>query len=170
MSFAGPALNDAITNLGGGGLGTPFLANLANSLNYVGSCLVTIFGGPLINKIGIKWACVIACFGYPLSNSAYYCTSRYGTGSWAQYYLLVSTLISGVTGGFLYVAETTAMLSYPRPQDRGLYLGIWSAMRNSGSVIGGAINFSVNHAASTAGGVAQSTYLIFIGLCTLKSA
>ena len=27
-------MNDAITNLGGGGLSKPYLANLANSLNY----------------------------------------------------------------------------------------------------------------------------------------
>lgn len=35
-------------------------------------------------------------------------------------------------------------------------------MRNSGSVIGGAINFSNNHSDSKAGGVAWSTYLVFI--------
>lgn len=35
-------------------------------------------------------------------------------------------------------------------------------MRNSGSVIGGAINFSTNYKISDAGGIAWSTYLIFI--------
>ena len=73
------------------------------------------------------------------------------------------------------------MLSYPKANDRGFYLGrpitgpldkrhayelvlgIWSAMRNSGSVIGGAINFSTNHSTASAGGIAWSTYLIFVG-------
>lgn len=32
-------------------------------------------------------------------------------------------IIGGFTGGFLYVAETTAMLSYPDLNDRGIYLG-----------------------------------------------
>ena len=36
-------------------------------------------------------------------------------------------------------------------------------MRNSGSILGGAINFSTNYATSSAGGIAWSTYLIFIG-------
>lgn len=59
------------------------------------------------------------------------------------------------------------MLSYPHPQDRGFYLGIWSAMRSSGSVIGGAINFSTNYDRSSTGGVSWGTYLIFIGIeCT----
>lgn len=55
------------------------------------------------------------------------------------------------------------MLSYPDHNDRGLFLGIWSAMRNSGSVVGGAINFSTNYSSSSAGGIAWSTYLIFVG-------
>jgi hypothetical protein len=42
-------------------------------------------------------------------------------------------------------------------------IGIWSAMRNSGSIIGGAINFSTNYSDSSAGGIAWSTYLIFVG-------
>lgn len=36
-------------------------------------------------------------------------------------------------------------------------------MRNSGSVIGGAINFATNHDDSNGGGIAWSTYLIFVG-------
>lgn len=74
------------------------------------------------------------------------------------------------------------MLSYPPQDDRGFYLGkswglnynnqfdinalhpgVWSAMRNSGSVIGGAINFSTNYKDSSAGGIVWSTYLIFVG-------
>jgi hypothetical protein len=72
------------------------------------------------------------------------------------------------------------MLSYPHANDRGLYLGelylprlylimgtyiclgIWSAMRSSGSVLGGAINFATNYTDSSAGGIAWSTYLIFV--------
>ncbi|KAI4941565.1 hypothetical protein J4E91_010741 [Alternaria rosae] len=49
-------MSDAISNLGGGGLSTPWLANLANSLSYAMSFISTILGGPIINRIGIKWA------------------------------------------------------------------------------------------------------------------
>lgn len=68
---------DAIGNLGGGGLSTPYLANLATSLSYATGCLVTLNGGPLINKIGIKWACLIAAIAMPLSGSSYYVQARY---------------------------------------------------------------------------------------------
>jgi hypothetical protein len=36
-------------------------------------------------------------------------------------------------------------------------------MRSSGSVIGGAINFSTNYDRASAGGITWSTYLIFVG-------
>ena len=57
------------------------------------------------------------------------------------------------------------MLTYPLPEDRGLYLGIWSAMRNLGSVLGGAINYAVNFSYGGTGGVAWATYIVFIALC-----
>ncbi|PCD32533.1 hypothetical protein AU210_008781 [Fusarium oxysporum f. sp. radicis-cucumerinum] len=151
-------MSDAISNLGGGGLSTPYLANLATSLNYTAGCLLTLFGGPLINKFGIKWSCIIAAVGMPLSGSAYYVCAKYRV----NWYLIFAKILTGFTYGFLYVLESTAMLSYPLANDRGFYLGVWSAIRNSGSVIGGAISFSNNHSDSKAGGVAWSTYLVFI--------
>jgi hypothetical protein len=54
------------------------------------------------------------------------------------------------------------MLSYPHQNDKGLYLGIWAAMRNSGSVLGGGINFGSNSNVAKAGGIAWSTYIVFI--------
>lgn len=124
---------------------------------------MTLFGGPLVNKVGIKWSCIIASLGYPMSGSAYYVRARFKIDD----YLLVAKAVSGFTGGFLYVAESSAMLTYPYPDSRGLYLSIWAAMRNAGSVLGGAINFGNNAKASGAGGIAWSTYLIFVGIeCT----
>ncbi|KAK2074990.1 hypothetical protein P8C59_009155 [Phyllachora maydis] len=165
LSFVGPAMGDAISNLGGGGLSTPYLANLANALNYACGCLVTLVGGPLINKLGIKLACLVAAVTMPLNPSAYYASARHGAA--ADAYLLASSLIGGLSGGFLYVAETSAMLSYPQPEDRGLYLGIWSAMRNTGSMLGGAVNFATSYTRDGAGGIPWSTYLVFVGFaCT----
>ncbi|TDZ33337.1 UNC93-like protein 2 [Colletotrichum trifolii] len=163
ISFVGPSIFDAISNLGGGGLSTPYLANLATTLNYVSGSLVTLFGGPLINKIGIKWSSFIASLAFPLVGSGYYLSARYGV----DWYLLVVTTINGLTAGFLYVSSTTAMQTYPDQRDRGWYLGMWSAMMNSGAVVGGIINFVINYRRSGAGGVAWFTYLIFLGLeCT----
>ncbi|CAN8104344.1 unnamed protein product [Discula destructiva] len=163
LSFVGPSIFDGFSNLGGGGLSTPYLANLAITLNYVAGFFVTLFGGPLINKIGIKWSCFISSLAFPLVGSGYYVSSRDGI----EWYLLTATAVNGLTSGFLYVSSTTAMQSYPAHRDRGWYLGLWSAMMNSGALIGGTINLATNYTRAHAGAVASSTYLIFIGLeCT----
>jgi hypothetical protein len=88
LSFVGPAMSDAITNLGGVGLSLPWLANLANSLSYTFSCFSTIIGGPVINKIGIKWACFIAAVAMPLHGSAYYTNARYNV----EWYLIAANV------------------------------------------------------------------------------
>jgi hypothetical protein len=75
-------MSDAITNLGGGGLKTPWLANLATSGNYALSSVTTLIGGPLINKFGIKWSCIIAAIAMPLAGSSYYCSARFGLSSY----------------------------------------------------------------------------------------
>ena len=77
-------MSDAISNLGGGGLSSPYLANLANALDYMSGCLMTLFGGPMINKFGIKWSCMIAALAFPLGGSGYYVAARYGV----DWYLL----------------------------------------------------------------------------------
>lgn len=79
-------MSDAISNLGGGGLSTPFLANLATSLNYGAGFIVTLFGGPLINKLGIKWSCILAAITMPLAGSGYYVNARFDV----DWYLLFS--------------------------------------------------------------------------------
>jgi hypothetical protein len=81
-------MSDAISNLGGGGLRTPYLANLATALNYAAGCLVSLCGGPLINKLGIKWSCIIAAAAMPLKGSAYYVNAKYEE----QVYLLASNV------------------------------------------------------------------------------
>lgn len=96
LSFVGPSIFDGFSNLGGGGLSTPYLANLAITLNYVSGFLVTLFGGPLINKIGIKWSSFISSLTFPLVGSGYYLSARYGIDS----YLLVATSLNGLTAGF----------------------------------------------------------------------
>jgi hypothetical protein len=79
-------MSDAISNLGGGGLSTPYLGNLANSLDYAASCLIALLGGPLVNKFGIKWSCMIAAVTMPLAGSSYYVSAKYSVDS----YLLFS--------------------------------------------------------------------------------
>lgn len=47
---------------------------------------------------------------------------------------------------------------------RGFYISIWVAMRNVGSIIGGAITLGLNIKKSGGGSVSTNTYLVFLGL------
>lgn len=79
---------------------------------------MTIVGGPLINKIGIKHACMVNAATFWMSGTGFFINIKYDVEWW----LIVAKIITGITNGFLYVGESTAMLTYPRAQDRGLYL------------------------------------------------
>jgi hypothetical protein len=69
-------MSDAISNLGGGGLSSPYLSNLATLLTiYMSGCLMTLFGGPMIKKFGIRYSCMIAAVTMPLAGSSYYVTA-----------------------------------------------------------------------------------------------
>jgi hypothetical protein len=92
-------MSDAISNLGGGGLSTPYLGNLANALDYAASCLVALAGGPLVNKFGIKWSCMIAAVTMPLAGSSYYVSAKYGI----DWYLLFSKV--GITHAVMKCAS-----------------------------------------------------------------
>ncbi|WWD02381.1 hypothetical protein V865_000420 [Kwoniella europaea PYCC6329] len=160
VSFVGPALADAMSNLGGNGLSDPNLANLAQALNYAGTALMTFFGGPLVNKLGVRWACLINAVCFPLTGSASYVVAKGGPG----WYLVFAKIVTGLTNGFVYVSEGAAMLTYPRLHERGKYLSIWSGMRNSGSILGGIVALVTNYKTAGAGGVAWSTYIVFMTL------
>lgn len=93
-------MSDAISNLGGGGLSSPYLGNMANALNYASGCVVTLVGGPLINKFGIKWSCMIAAVSLPLYGSAYYVSAKYAV----DWYLLFSNVSASVCHSLLILA------------------------------------------------------------------
>ncbi|KAM0418895.1 hypothetical protein ACHAPT_012160 [Fusarium lateritium] len=160
LSFSGPSMSNAISGLGGGGLATPYTANAAMATQYSTSALIAMFGGPLIGAIGIPAACIVGALGFPLSGSGFYVNSKYGT----QWYLIFAKGIYGITSAFLYIAEASAMISYPEEHRRGFYISIWVAMRNVGSIIGGAITFGLNISRDGYGGVSTNTYLVFLGL------
>jgi hypothetical protein len=98
---------DAISNLGGGGLSSPYLANLANSLNYASGCLMTLFGGPLINKSGIRYSCMIAALTMPLAGSSYYVNARYNV----DWYLLLSQVTSAYVNLCLHGRQSNFVLA-----------------------------------------------------------
>ncbi|KAJ5120982.1 uncharacterized protein N7515_008943 [Penicillium bovifimosum] len=158
QAFCGPAMSDAITGLGGGGLASPRVSNISTAITYAMLAVVCFLGGPLVNKIGIKWALIIGSMSFPIQGSAYYCNSKFGN----EWYLILSGAISGVGTACWYVAEAGAIMTLAPTGARGKYLALWIVSRNLGQLVGGAINLSKNHEKGVSGGVSPDTYIAFV--------
>ncbi|EAU30472.1 conserved hypothetical protein [Aspergillus terreus NIH2624] len=158
QSFCGPAMSDAITGLGGGGLATPLVSNISTAIRYAMLAIICFMGGPIVNKIGVKWALIIGSMSFPIQGSAYYCNSKFGN----QWYLILSGAISGIGTGCWYVAEAGAIMTLAPTGARGKYLALWIVARNLGQLVGGAINLAKNHEKGVSGGVTPDTYVAFV--------
>ncbi|KAJ5408975.1 major facilitator superfamily domain-containing protein [Penicillium cosmopolitanum] len=154
QAFCGPAMSDAITGLGGGGLATPQVSNISTAIRYA----MLAVGGPIVNKIGVKWALVIGSMSFPIQGSAYYCNSKFGN----QWYLILSGAISGIGTACWYVAEAGAIMTLAPSGARGKYLALWIVSRNLGQLVGGAINLAKNHEKGAEGGISPDTYVAFV--------
>ncbi|KAL3480916.1 major facilitator superfamily domain-containing protein [Aspergillus californicus] len=160
QAFCGPAMSDAISGLGGGGLATPQISNITNAVNYALLAVVCCMGGPIVNKIGVKWALVVGAMSFPIQGSAYYCNSKFGN----QWYLILSGAISGAGTACWYVAEAACIMTLAPSGARGKYLALWIVSRNLGQLVGGAINLSKNYKEGVSGGVTPDTYLAFLAI------
>ncbi|WVR04907.1 hypothetical protein IAU60_001919 [Kwoniella sp. DSM 27419] len=69
---------------------------------------------------------------FPIRGSSYYCNSKYGNQ---------------------WIAPANA---------RGKYLALWIVARNTGQLIGGALNLAKNHTAGKTGGIDPQTYIAFL--------
>ncbi|KAL2678914.1 hypothetical protein Neosp_009666 [[Neocosmospora] mangrovei] len=158
QAFCGPAMADAIAGLGGGGLATPRVSNIATALTYAMLATTCFFGGPIVNKLGVKWALVIGSMSFPILGSSYYCNSKFGN----QWYLILGGAIDGIGTGCWYVAEAGAIMTLAPSGARGKYLALWIVSRNLGQLVGGAINLSKNYQKGVSGGVTPDTYIAFL--------
>ncbi|KAL1883233.1 hypothetical protein Daus18300_000291 [Diaporthe australafricana] len=158
QAFCGPAMDDAIAGLGGGGLATPQTSNTATAINYTMLAVVCAFGGPLVNKIGVKWSLVIGAATFPIRGASYYANSKYGN----QWFLILASFLNGLGTGFWYVAEAGSILSLAPSGVRGRYLALWIVSRNLGQLVGGGINLAKNHIKGVEGGVTPDTYIAFV--------
>lgn len=117
-------------------------------------------GSVLINHVGLRYTMAIGTTGYALYSAALYQNNRYGT----QWFIYLGSAACGITAGFFWAAEGAIMLSYPPPESRGRYLAYWLAYRNSGAILGGAINLAFNYSGRSLGKLNWKTYIVFVVL------
>ncbi|EIN07001.1 hypothetical protein PUNSTDRAFT_71832 [Punctularia strigosozonata HHB-11173 SS5] len=128
--FCAPGMYNALSNLGAGGLATPWYANAT------------------------------AAAGYGSYAGSLYINSKNGT----QWFLMLGSILSGMTDGLMYAVEGPIITSYPEEASRGKMLGLWVFMRSAAPVIGGAIIFGLNSKTDSSGAVSLHTYLVIIGI------
>lgn len=85
--------------------------------------------------------------GWSVYSAALYQNNRFGT----EWFVIVGAAICGVSAGLYWAAEGAIVLAYPEHSRRGRYLAMWLAFKNSGQIIGGAINLGLNVHRSTGG-------------------
>ena len=81
-----------------------------------------------------------------------------------RWFVIFGAAICGISAGLYWAAEGAIILSYPEHAKRGRYLALWLAFKNSGQLIGGAINLGLNAKRATAGKVSYVTLLVFVAL------
>ncbi|KAK4703644.1 hypothetical protein P7C70_g2577, partial [Phenoliferia sp. Uapishka_3] len=155
-----PGMYNALSNLGAGGLATPYWNNASAAAGYVFMCFSAVFGGVLVSKLGVPLSLFIASTGDIIYAGTLYANSASGI-NWP---LMVGSIWSGCTDGYLYAIEGPIVVGYPEPRRRGFLLGIWVALRNAGPVIGGAIILGLNHGADSSGAVSLKTYIAIIAI------
>jgi MFS family permease len=92
--------------------------------------LFCILSPIFINWIGIKKTLVCGTIGWSVYSAALYQNNRYGT----EWFVLFGAVICGISAGLYWAAEGAIILSYPDHSQRGRYLSLWLAFKNSGQV------------------------------------
>ncbi|KAL0946515.1 hypothetical protein HGRIS_012731 [Hohenbuehelia grisea] len=151
---------NALSSLGAGGLATPWYANATAAAGYVFMAVLCIIGGIIVSKIGVRASLLISSTGDIIYAGSLYLNSKNGT----QWFLILGSIVSGMTDGLMYAVEGPIITSYPEPDRRGRMLALWVFMRNAAPVIGGAIIFALNSKTDSSGGVSLQTYLVIIGI------
>ncbi|KAF2791865.1 hypothetical protein K505DRAFT_247965 [Melanomma pulvis-pyrius CBS 109.77] len=165
-AFTAPGLWNAMQSVGAGGQQTPYLVMAGNAVLFSLMTFTCLSGSIVINRIGLKFTLAFGTTGYALYSAALYQNNRYGT----QWFIYLGSAACGITAGLFWAAEGAIMLTYPPPETRGRYLAYWLAYRNSGAILGGAINLAFNYSGKRLGKLNWRTYIVFVVLQCLGPA
>lgn len=118
----------------------------------------------LVHRTSIRTALSIGGLGFSVYAASLANKSR---GSNADWFIVFSAILCGLSAGILWAAEGAVALSYPERNKQGRYLSYWLSFRVLGQFIGGAILLGLNSKRSQAGTVSVETYWVFVALQAL---
>jgi len=70
----------------------------------------------------------------------------------------------GSGAGLLWTTQGAIMMTYPRENDKGKFIGHFWAIFNAGAVLGSAIAFIINKDVAVAASLSDSIYAAFISI------
>ncbi|KAH3683092.1 hypothetical protein WICPIJ_005917 [Wickerhamomyces pijperi] len=163
IAFTQLGIKESISELGGGGLRNVSTSNAQQAILFA----VMIPGAPiasiLANRYGIHISAFLGSISGIFISTALYENSRTGN----QWYIYFGAVLSGITSSFYWSSESTVAILYPNDRSRGLFLGVWRSLTTCGSLIAGAIAFSLNIHGKTTSSVTLNTYRVLIAIqCT----
>ncbi|KAG0221787.1 hypothetical protein BGW41_006529 [Actinomortierella wolfii] len=164
ICFCCPGIFNALSSIGGGGQIDSDVDENASSALYACFSVFGLFAGAIHNKLGPKWTIFIGSLTYPLyagSLLAYNHTQSAG-------FTIAAGAILGAGAGLLWTAQGAMMMSYPREQDKGKYIGYFWAIFNTGAVLGSVIALGINFN-KPPGPLGDATYGAFIALMVCGS-
>ncbi|KAL2753083.1 hypothetical protein ACRALDRAFT_1058753 [Sodiomyces alcalophilus JCM 7366] len=159
-AFAAPGLWNAMNSVGAGGQQDPYLVMAGNALLFSIMTVTCLTGSLATNRFGVKPTLIFGATGYAVYSASLYTNNRYGT----EWIIYLGSAACGITAGLFWAAEGAIILSYPEPENHGKYLAYWLCYRNSGAILGGAINLAFNAQGSETGKLDWRTYIVFVAL------
>ncbi|KAF8912269.1 hypothetical protein CPB85DRAFT_1434539 [Mucidula mucida] len=161
-AFVAPGLYNALASTGAGGAQTPYLVMAGNVILDMLMFAVCFFASMFSNRFGLKTTFVVGTTGY-----AYVSISLQSV----PYELNNQQDLLGFSVSKQQVWNRMVSSGrHPEPHRRGRYLSMWLAYRNSGAILGGAINLGLNYSGKTTGKLNWKTYIVFVALQCLGPA
>ncbi|KAF9019647.1 hypothetical protein BDZ89DRAFT_1139200 [Hymenopellis radicata] len=164
-AFVAPGLYNALASTGAGGAQTPYLVMAGNAILNSLMFAICFFASMFSNRFGLKTT---------IYSASLYQNNRFGT----EWFVYFGSACCGLSAGLFWAAEGAIMIGctislcvyHPEAHKRGRYLSMWLAYRNSGAILGGAINLGLNYSGKTTGKLNWKTYIVFVALQCLGPA
>lgn len=151
---------NAFTSSGGAGVGdTKVLAVFNASFNWIfGAC--SLFAPAFVNRFGPRVALFIGGLGYPICMQVFLWAGKEHV--FPGWFIPAFGVLFGFCAALLWTSGTGLLMSYPSPEKRGLYLGLWWAVFNiGGGICSFFIVFLKNFNSHESSQASFSTFIIF---------
>ena len=138
VCFLCPGMFNALSGLGGGGLGREHhvVQDNTNVALYATFAGVGFFAGTITNRLGLRPALAIGGIGYCVYSAAFLCFKHTENKG----FVIFSGALLGVCAGLLWCAQGAIMMSYPPEQNKGRYISVFWIIFNLGGVIGSIVS------------------------------